>query len=103
MLEVLDVDVRARIDAALVAVLPAHDVRGAAVLAQHLDDLAVLRRVTDEVALHEQPVAGRCPKRGVRLEAHPDSPQLDACTVRAKSISRRSSGNTARMSVTSPS
>ena len=65
MLEVLDVNVGAGIDAALVAVFPPHDVRRRAIVAEDLDDLAVRGFVADPVARDEEPVA----RRGLKVRA----------------------------------
>ena len=64
MLEVLDANVGAWVDAALVAVLPAHEVGRRATIAEDLDDLAVPGLVADPVARDEEPVARRGPKVG---------------------------------------
>ena len=57
VLEVLDHGVRAWEDQPLMSVVgPTHDVRWAAVLAAHLQDLAVSPGVADVGAMHNEPV-----------------------------------------------
>jgi hypothetical protein len=59
VLEVLDVCVGARIEAADVPVaLPPHDERRAAVIAEYLEDLAVAAELPDLVAADDEPIAG---------------------------------------------
>lgn len=57
VLEVLDHGVRAGEDHAFMSVVgPSHDERWPAVLAAHLQDLAVSPRVVDMGAMHDEPV-----------------------------------------------
>jgi hypothetical protein len=56
-LEVLDMHVRARIEAAHVTVLPADEKGWAAVIAERLEDLGILRRLPDVVGVDHEPVA----------------------------------------------
>src|SRR5690606_26050978 len=57
-----DAAVGARVGQALVAVVPAHQVRRLAVAAAHLEDLALAARLSDLATLDDDPVA--------RLRAH---------------------------------
>ena len=59
MLEVLHVCVGPREDLGYVAVIPLHPIWGAAVLAQHLEDLAIAIRLPLMVAANDEAVTGR--------------------------------------------